>query len=189
MRETWRWFGPDDPVSLDNARQAGAQGIVTALHHITDGRAWSDDDVAARRRVVAAAGLTWDVCESIPVSAAIKLCEGPYRRDIDAWKDSLASLARSGVATVCYNFMPVVDWTRTDLAYPTPSKGLALRFDMPAFVAYDVFFLRRPGAEADYSAGALAAARAPRDARRRGLRDDRKERRRRHAGAPGRIHP
>jgi mannonate dehydratase len=85
--------------------------------------------------------------------------------------------------------MPVVDWTRTDLAYPTPSKGLALRFDMPAFVAYDVFFLRRPGAEADYSAGALAAARAPRDARRRGLRDDRKERRRRHAGAPGRIHP
>jgi mannonate dehydratase len=162
MRETWRWFGPDDPVSLDNARQAGAQGIVTALHHIYDGRAWSDDDVAARQRAVEAAGLTWDVCESIPVSAAIKLRQGPYRRDIDAWKDSLASLVRSGVATVCYNFMPVVDWTRTDLAYPTPSKGLALRFDMPAFVAYDVFVLERPGAEADYSAAALAAARARR---------------------------
>jgi mannonate dehydratase len=162
MRETWRWFGPDDPVSLDNARQAGAQGIVTALHHIYDGRAWSDDEVAARRRVVEAAGLTWDVCESIPVSAAIKLREGSYRRDIDAWKDSLASLVRAGVATVCYNFMPVVDWTRTDLAYPTPSKGLALRFDMPAFVAYDVFVLERPGAEADYSAAALAAARARR---------------------------
>jgi mannonate dehydratase len=142
MRETWRWFGPDDPVSLDNARQAGAAGIVTALHHITDGRAWSDDEVA---------GLTWDVCESIPVSAAIKLRQGPYRRDIDAWKDSLESLVRSGVATVCYNFMPVVDWTRTDLAYPTASKGLALRFDMPAFVAYDVFVLERPGAETDYS--------------------------------------
>jgi mannonate dehydratase len=164
MRETWRWFGPDDPVSLANARQAGAQGIVTALHHIYDGRAWSDDDVAARRRAVEAAGLTWDVCESIPVSAAIKLREGGYRRDIDAWKDSLASLVRSGVATVCYNFMPVVDWTRTDLAYPTSSKGLALRFDMPAFVAYDVFVLARPGAEKDYSAAALAAARARRAA-------------------------
>ena len=151
MRETWRWFGPDDPVSLDNARQAGARGIVTALHHIYDGRAWSDDDVMARKRAVEAAGLTWDVCESIPVSAAIKLREGPYRRDIDAWKDSLESLVRSGVATVCYNFMPVVDWTRTDLAYPTASKGLALRFDMPAFVAYDVFVLERPGAETDYS--------------------------------------
>jgi mannonate dehydratase len=162
MRETWRWFGPDDPVSLDNARQAGAQGIVTALHHIYDGRAWSDGDVAARRRAVEAAGLTWDVCESIPVSAAIKLREGACRRDVDAWKDSLASLVRSGVRTVCYNFMPVVDWTRTDLVYPTASKGLALRFDMPAFVAYDVFVLQRPGAEADYPAAALAAARVRR---------------------------
>ena len=164
MRETWRWFGPDDPVSLDNARQAGAQGIVTALHDVYDGRAWSDDDVAARRRAVEAAGLTWDVCESIPVSAAIKLRDGAFRRDIDAWKDSLASLVRCGVKTVCYNFMPVVDWTRTDLAYPTPSKGLALRFDMPAFVAYDVLVLKRPGAERDYSAAALEAARARRAA-------------------------
>jgi len=162
MRETWRWFGPHDPVSLDNARQAGASGIVTALHHLYDGRAWSDDDVAARKRAVEAAGLTWDVCESIPVSAAIKLRQGSYRRDIDAWKDSLASLARAGVSVVCYNFMPVVDWTRTDLAYPTSSKGLALRFDMPAFVAYDVFVLERPGAEADYSAAALSAAKARR---------------------------
>jgi len=160
MRECWRWFGPDDPVSLDNARQAGAAGVVTALHHIYDGRAWRDADVAARRRVVETAGLTWDVCESIPVSAAIKLRQGGFRRDIDAWKDSLAALARAGVKIICYNFMPVVDWTRTDLAYPTPSKGLALRFDMPAFVAYDAFVLRRPGAEADYPPAALAAARA-----------------------------
>ena len=164
MRETWRWFGPNDPVTLDNAKQAGAQGIVTALHHLYDGRAWRDVDVAARKRVVEAAGLTWDVCESIPVSAAIKLREGLYRRDIDAWKDSLASLVRSGVKTVCYNFMPVVDWTRTDLIYPTASKGFALRFDMPAFVAYDVFVLKRPCAEKDYSAAALAAARARRAA-------------------------
>ena len=160
MRQTWRWFGPDDPVTLDNARQAGAQGIVTALHHLFDGRAWSFDEVAARRRVIEAAGLSWDVCESIPVPDAIKLRSGHYRKAIDAWKDSLASLARSGVATMCYNFMPVVDWTRTDLRHPTASKGLALRFDMPAFVAYDAFVLRRAGAEADYSAAALAAARA-----------------------------
>ena len=160
MRETWRWFGPNDPVTLDHARQAGAAGIVTALHHIYDGRAWRDEDVAARQRAVEDAGLTWDVCESIPVSAAIKLRQGAWRRDVDAWRDSLAALARGGVKTVCYNFMPVVDWTRTDLAYPTASKGLALRFDMPAFVAYDVFVLRRPNAERDYSAATLAAARA-----------------------------
>jgi mannonate dehydratase len=160
VRQTWRWFGPDDPVTLDNARQAGAQGIVTALHHLFDGRAWSLEEVAERKRAVEAAGLTWDVCESIPVPDAIKLRSGDYRQAIDAWTDSLASLARSGVATVCYNFMPVVDWTRTDLRHPTSSKGLALRFDMPAFVAYDAFVLRRAGAQADYPAAALAAARA-----------------------------
>ncbi|MGD0640186.1 MAG: mannonate dehydratase [Roseiarcus sp.] len=158
MKETWRWFGPDDPVSLDNAKQAGAQGIVSALHHIYDGRAWDLDEVMARKRAIEATGLSWDVCESIPVPSAVKLREGPYRREIGAWKDSLANLAKAGVTTICYNFMPVVDWTRTDLKYPLPSTGYALRFDMPAFVAYDVFVLRRSGAEADYSAQALAAA-------------------------------
>ena len=160
MKETWRWFGPDDPVTLDHAKQAGARGIVSALHHIYDGRAWSFDDAMARKRAIEAAGLSWDVCESIPVPSAIKLREGPFRREIDAWKDSLANLAKAGVSTVCYNFMPVVDWTRTDLKYPLPTTGFALRFDMPSFVAYDVFVLRRPGAEADYSADALEAARA-----------------------------
>jgi mannonate dehydratase len=130
------------------------------LHHIADGRAWSLEDVSARKRAVAASGLSWDVCESIPIPNAIKLREGPYRREIDAWKDSLVNLAKAGVSTVCYNFMPVVDWTRTDLKYPLPSTGFALRFDMPSFVAYDVFVLRRPGAEANYSADALEAARA-----------------------------
>ncbi len=160
MKETWRWFGPDDPVTLDDAKQAGARGVVSALHHIYDGRAWSPDEVMARKRAIEAADLSWDVCESIPVPSAIKLREGPYRREIGAWKDSLANLAKAGVSTVCYNFMPVVDWTRTDLKYPLPSTGFALRFDMPSFVAYDVFVLRRPGAEANYSADALEAARA-----------------------------
>ncbi|MGD0186598.1 MAG: mannonate dehydratase [Roseiarcus sp.] len=160
MKETWRWFGPDDPVTLDHAKQAGAEGIVSALHHIADGRAWSLDDVMAHKCAIEAAGLSWDVCESIPVPSAIKLREGPYRREIDAWKVSLANLAKAGVSTVCYNFMAVVDWTRTDLRYRLPSTGLALRFDMPSFVAYDVFVLRRPGAEADYAAEAIEAARA-----------------------------
>jgi mannonate dehydratase len=160
VKETWRWFGREDPVTLDNARQAGARGIVTALHHLYDGRAWSLDEVTARKRVIEAAGLTWDVCESIPIPNTIKRRDGTFRRDIDAWKDSLVNLAKSGVSTVCYNFMPVVDWTRTDLRYPLPSTALALRFDMPAFVAYDVFTLKRPGAEGDYSAEALEAARA-----------------------------
>jgi len=160
VKQTWRWFGPDDPVTLSHAKQAGASGIVTALHHIYDGRAWSVEDIAARRRSIEAAGLSWDVCESIPVSSAIKLREGSFRRDIDAWKDSLVNLARAGVSTICYNFMPVVDWTRTDLRFPLPSGGYALRFDMPAFVAYDVFALKLPGAEGDYSPAALEAARA-----------------------------
>jgi mannonate dehydratase len=160
VKQTWRWFGPDDPVTLDNAKQAGASGIVSALHHIYDGRAWGLDEVTARRRAIESAGLTWDVCESIPVPSAIKLREGAYRREIDAWKDSLVNLAKVGVSTICYNFMPVVDWTRTDLRYPLPSSGFALRFDMPAFVAYDVFVLRRPGAEGDYPPAAIEAARA-----------------------------
>ena len=113
MRETWRWFGPDDPVSLDNARQAGARGIVTRC--IISMTAASGATTTSRR-AVEAAGLTWEGYESIPVSAAIKLRQGSHRRDIEAGKDSLASLARAGVATVCYDFMPVIDWTRTDVA-------------------------------------------------------------------------
>ncbi|GAB0114720.1 mannonate dehydratase [Acidisoma sp. C75] len=159
MEQTWRWFGPDDPVPLDHVRQAGATGIVTALHHIYDGRAWTDADVAARKESIEAAGLVWSVCESIPVPSAIKLRQGPYRQAIDAWKDSLAALGRAGIPTVCYNFMPVVDWTRTDLAFPMPHTGRALRFDMLEFIAYDVFVLKRPGAEADYPEPLLGRAR------------------------------
>jgi mannonate dehydratase len=150
MEQAWRWFGPEDPVPLTHVRQAGATGIVTALHHIYDGRAWTDEDIAERRGMIEAAGLRWSVCESIPVHTAIKLRSGPYRQYIDAWKDSLLALGRAGIRTICYNFMPVVDWTRTDLAYAMPHAGRALRFDMLEFIAYDVFVLKRARAEGDY---------------------------------------
>ncbi len=133
MEQSWRWFGPEDPVPLAHVRQAGATGVVTALHHIYDGRVWTPEDIAERRDRVAAAGLTWNVCESIPVHTSIKLRTGPWRQYIDAWKDSLANLGRAGIPTVCYNFMPVVDWTRTDLRFAMPSTGLALRFDIAEF--------------------------------------------------------
>jgi mannonate dehydratase len=159
MLQSWRWFGPHDPVSLDHIKQAGAAGIVTALHHIYDGRAWSAADVAERKAMIEKAGLTWSVCESIPVHTSIKLRTGPYRQYIDNWKTSLANLGKAGVPMVCYNFMPVVDWTRTNLRYPMPTTGLALRFDMAEFVAYDAYVLKRPSAEADYDAAILARAR------------------------------
>lgn len=160
MLQSWRWFGPNDPVTLDQVRQAGASGIVTALHHIYDGRAWTPADIAERKGVIEAAGLVWSVCESIPVHTSIKLRRGPYREFIDNWKVSLANLGRAGVPVVCYNFMPVVDWTRTDLRYLMPATGLALRFDMVEFVAYDAFVLKRAGAEGDYAPELLAAARS-----------------------------
>ena len=159
MEQSWRWFGPDDPVPLAHVRQAGATGIVTALHHIYDGRAWTADDIGSRKAMIEAAGLTWNVCESIPVHTSIKLRTGPYRQYIDAWKDSLAELGRAGIPVICYNFMPVVDWTRTDLMYAMPSTGRALRFDMLEFVAYDAFVLKRPGAEQDYPQTLLDRAR------------------------------
>ncbi len=160
MRETWRWFGPDDPVPLTHVRQTGAAGVVTALHHIYDGRAWGSDDVTARKVEIEKAGLTWDVCESIPVTSALKRRDGDWRADLDAWKASLRALGEAGVPVVCYNFMPVVDWTRTRLRHPMPSTGLALRFDTADFVAYDAFVLRRAGAEDDYDPDLLAAGQA-----------------------------
>ncbi len=159
MLESWRWFGPEDPIPLDHVRQAGASGIVTALHHIYDGRAWTDTDVAVRKRIVEEAGFTWAVCESIPVPNAIKHRRGDAAGAIGRWKDSLAALGRAGVPVVCYNFMPVVDWTRTNLRFPMPSTGLALRFDMPDFVGYDVFVLKRKNAEGDYPAALVEEGR------------------------------
>jgi mannonate dehydratase len=159
MLESWRWFGPEDPVTLSDARQAGATGVVTALHHIYDGRAWTPDDIAERMALVRKAGMRWAVCESIPVGSSLKLRDAHWRRTLDAWKTSLAHLGRGGVPVVCYNFMPVVDWTRTNLMYPTQAGGYALRFDMIDFVAYDVFVLKRHAAEDSYDAGIVETAR------------------------------
>jgi len=160
VKETWRWFGPQDPVSLDHVKQAGATGVVSALHHLYRGEAWSLDEVLKRKTQIEAAGLDWSVVESIPVHNSIKLQTGPFRQFTDAWKDSLAAIARARVNIVCYNFMPLVDWTRTDLRWRLPSTGCALRFDVIDFAAYDLFLLQRTAAEQDYSAESIAAARA-----------------------------
>jgi mannonate dehydratase len=160
MEECFRWYGPNDPVPLAHIRQAGATGIVTALHEIYDGSPWTDAAVAARRKVIEDAGLTWSVVESIPVHNSIKI-GGPERSRYIGWyKDSLRAVARAGVHVVCYNFMPVVDWTRTNLMFPRPSTGFALRFDAVDFAAYDLFVLERKKAPADYTPQEIAAAEA-----------------------------
>ena len=159
MKETWRWFGPQDPISLTQIRQAGATGIVTALHHIYRGEPWPVDEVFKRKAEIDSAGLVWSVVESIPVHNSIKLRSGPYRQFLAAWKDSLAAVAKAGVAIVCYNFMPLVDWTRTNLMWRLPNAGYALRFDAIDFAAYDLFLLERTGAERDYAPERVAAAR------------------------------
>src|SRR5580700_7957632 len=160
MKETWRWFGPGDPVPLDHIKQAGATGIVSALHHLYRGEAWPLDEVLKRRDQILAADFVWSVVESIPVHNSIKLRSGPYRQYIGAWKDTLAAIAKAGVKVVCYNFMPVMDWTRTDLRWRLPTTGYALRFDAVDFAAYDLFILERKGAEADYSGDRAQAAHA-----------------------------
>jgi mannonate dehydratase len=159
MKETWRWFGPDDPIPLDHIKQAGASGIVSALHHLYRGEAWPVDDVLKRRDEILAAGFAWSVVESIPIHNSIKLRSGPYQHFINAWKDSVAAVAKAGVQVICYNFMPVVDWTRTDLRWRLPTTGYALRFDAVDFAAYDLFILERKNAEADYSEDRARAAR------------------------------
>ncbi len=159
MKETWRWFGPEDPVTLDHVKQAGATGIVSALHHLYRGEAWPLDEVLKRRDEIVAAGFAWSVVESIPIHNSIKLRSGRYQSYVDAWKDTLAAVAKAGVGIVCYNFMPVVDWTRTDLAWRLPTTGYALRFDAVDFAAYDACILKRKGVEADYSEERIRAAR------------------------------
>ena len=151
MIHTWRWFGPIDRVSVRDAAQAGAQGIVSALHHIPTGTAWPAGEVAKRQAEVRAGGLEWQVVESIPVSESIKTMSGDWAAHIAAWKQSLAVLAEAGISTVCYNFMPVLDWTRTDLRWETPNGARAMRFDLLDFVAFDLHILQRPDAHLDYS--------------------------------------
>ncbi len=160
MKETWRWFGPGDPVPLDHIKQAGATGIVSALHHFYRGEPWPLQEVFKRRDEILAAGFSWSVVESIPIHNSIKLRSGPYQRYIAAWKDTLQAIAKAGVEVICYNFMPVVDWTRTDLKWRLPTSGYALRFDAVDFAVYDLFILARKGAEGDYSDDRVRAAHA-----------------------------
>jgi mannonate dehydratase len=158
MFQTWRWFGPDDPVSLENAAQAGAAGIVTALHHMNRGEVWSEDEIAKRRGAVERAGLVWSVVESIGVPEEIKTRSGGFRRKIDNYKQSIRNAARAGVKTFCYNFMAITDWSRTQLNWRLENGGTALRFDAVDFAAYDLFILEREGAEADYPPERMNAA-------------------------------
>ena len=160
MQETWRWFGPDDTVSLEQIVQAGASGVVTALDHIPTGEAWPREDIAERNALLRSHGLEWSVVESVPVHQDIKLRKGDYQRLIENYRTSLKNLGAEGVTRVCYNFMPVVDWTRTNLDFELDNASSALRFEMTDFVAYDAFILEREGAENDYSTELLAQAKS-----------------------------
>jgi mannonate dehydratase len=161
MEQTWRWFGPEDVVQLSHIRQTGAMGIVTALHQIPYGVIWSVEEIEKRKALIAAdpsLGLRWSVVESLPIHERIKIGEGDLTGLFDNYRQSMRNLAQCGVTTICYNFMPVVDWTRTELAYPLPGGATALRYNAHEFAAFDCFMLERPGAEADYSHDVLTRA-------------------------------